>query len=252
MKRYLPLCLLLFCVPLVANAASDPVLDKFAQRYFGWHDLCADLQLEVEHDDGERTGSANACVMLDKDMGYMRMTIESPHVMKGTVLISHVTKDGKRKQWLYMLATRRAIQIASHKAEQPFLGTDFTYVDLSLNLLDPAQLTPAGKGSCDHDPCRAYDIRSNKNEYLRRIWLMEDSGALDHVDIFDQGKKIKVLEVEDEARVGKYYLPSKLEMTNLSTGGETTVKWSNAKLDQGLKVDYFDPTTLAPASGRPH
>ncbi len=187
---------------LSGNANADNLADKFKQRYLGWKDFCAVLDLKItSRSGGERDGQSKACVMRESDdQGYLRITVLAPLGAKGTEILSHVLSGGERKQWLYIPATKRASPVNDSRAESPFLGTDLSFVDLGVNLVDPEEMQKTGEGDCDGQTCLAYDIEPRPGELRRQAWLIEATGALHHVDIYDGDKVIKRLTVGKETQ----------------------------------------------------
>lgn len=249
MKRFLLLCLLLWTG---AAAAADPVLEKFEDRYLGWDDLCAVLEMLVKtRSGGEREGQAKTCVYIDdEDVGLLRVIVQKPLGARGTEILSHVEEGGDRKQWLYMPATKKPIEVDDARNEQPFLGTDFSYVDLSLNLIDADELEPATTGDCDGKPCTAFDIPPREGEFERRVWLITDTGALHHVEARQGEDLVKRMDIGEETQSESgYWLPSQVTMHSLRTGSSTTVQYKDIEFDTGLDRDYFDPDKVYSKGG---
>lgn len=237
----------------VSGMAADPVLEKFEKRYLGWKDLCAVLAMKVTtRSGGEREGEAKTCgLMNEDDSGRLRVRVLAPLGARGTEILSHIEAGGDRKQWLYMPATKRPIPVEDSRSEQPFLGTDFSYVDLSINLIDPETLKPSGTGQCGEAACTAFDIPPREGEYKRRAWLMTETGALHHVDVLDGEEIVKRLDIGAETQGEQgYWLPSEVKMQNLRTGSHTEVKYTEIEFDTGLDADYFDPKKIYNKGGR--
>lgn len=237
----------------LSSLAADPVLRKFEKRYLGWKDVCAVLDMQIVSRNGkERDGKARTCLMVDsKDRGYLRVRILEPLGARGTEILSNVDDDGNRKQWLYIPASKRATPIDDKRAEQPFLGTDFTFVDLGLNLIDADDLKAVETGQCDGEACSAFDLPAREGEHHRRLWLITETGAMHHADISDgNGKKLKRMDIGAEQRgQGNYWIPSEVTMNNLTTGSKTIVSWQDIEFDTDLEKDYFDASEIYGTGG---
>lgn len=244
--------MLLACLAISGQAWAETLADRFEKRYLGWKDFCAVLDLTItSRSGGERTGKSRACVLRESDeQGYLRVTVLAPVGAKGTDILSHVTSGGERKQWLYIPATKRATPVNDKRAESPFLGTDLSYVDLGVNLVDPEEMKQSGKGDCDGQPCLAYDIEPRPGEYRRQAWIVEATGALHHLDVYDGDKVVKRLTVGKETQSeGGYWLPTSVTMENLRSGSATTMSYSEIKFDTGQKPADYDPAKLYGSGG---
>ena len=99
MKRQYLLLTVLLSMAISNNAFADNLADKFEQRYLGWKDFCAVLDLKItSRSGGERDGQSKVCVLREaNDQGYLRVTVLAPLGAKGTEILSHVLSGGERK-----------------------------------------------------------------------------------------------------------------------------------------------------------
>lgn len=252
MKRQYLLLTVLLSFGFCGNSWADNLADKFEQRYLGWQDFCAVLDLKItSRSGGQREGQSKACVLReDEDQGYLRVTVLAPLGAKGTEILSHVLGGGERKQWLYIPATKRASPVNDSRAESPFLGTDLSFVDLGVNLVDPEEMEKTGEGDCDGQPCLAYDIEPRPGEFRRQAWLIEASGALHHVDVYDGEKAVKRLTIGKETQSEEgYWLPTEVKMENLRSGSATTMAYRDIQFDMGQKAEDYDPKKIYGSGG---
>ncbi|MDX1496004.1 MAG: outer membrane lipoprotein-sorting protein [Salinisphaeraceae bacterium] len=246
------LALTLALLLMSATALAESLADRFEARYLGWTDFCAILDLTVtSRSGGQRLGEAEACVFRpSNDTGYLRAKVLAPIGAKGIEIISHVKQGEERKQWLYSPATKRATPVNDSRAESPFMGTDLSYVDLGINLMDPEDMKKTGSGDCDGKPCVAYDIEPREGEYRRQAWLIEATGALHRVDIYDGDKQIKRMSLGDETQSEEgFWLPSSVTVENLRTGSKTELRYKEIDFNQGHKAAEYDPDELYGTGG---
>ncbi|MCK4514939.1 MAG: outer membrane lipoprotein-sorting protein, partial [Spirochaetaceae bacterium] len=59
------------------------------------------------------------------------MIFHSPASVEGTRFLTIAKDDGVDDQWIYLPALRRVRRIAASERDSEFMGTDFTYSDLS-------------------------------------------------------------------------------------------------------------------------
>ncbi len=140
--------------------------------------------------------------------------------------------------YLYLPAFGKERRIASSAKNQKFAGTDFSYDDMESKSYSEKyipkllkteanvfvlELTP--KSSSDYSKII---INTNKTNYYPELMEYYDKG----------GNKIKVAKYTFK-KVGKYWNPSEIEMTDLKTNHKTKMQMSDVKYDTGLTDDDF-------------
>jgi len=148
--------------------------------------------------------------------------------------------------YLYLPAFRRVRRIASSVKNENFMGTDFTYEDMSQSKYQEdykpkliketdsqyvLELTPRPGADVSYGKLVAYIDKSNY--MIRKVEFFDSDGNLLKILTFDKVKKIN-----------GYWIGTEVEMKTVKTGHRTILKLSKIQLDQGLKDSIFTERNL--------
>ncbi len=172
-----------------------------------------------------------------------------PAEVKGTGFLTWDRRGNRSDdQWLYLPALKKVKRIRAKEKSKNFLGTDFTYEDLAGRSTDEDEYEYLGDDLYRGSAC--YKVKAipkdGTTDYGNRIiWVDKKNWLLKRVEFFDrQGKRLKILEIPDHVRNGKYWTATTLIMENVSTGHKTLMKVLSVEYDQGLKDEIFTESFL--------
>ena len=74
---------------------------------------------------------SNKILELTEDGDKSMITFNSPRDVKGTSTLTFTHKVGDDDQWLYLPSIKRVKRISSSNKSGPFMGSEFSYEDLS-------------------------------------------------------------------------------------------------------------------------
>lgn len=131
-----PLCALIsvFSQPVIADSAKGLEIAKERKlRDKGWQDSLASTEMILKNARGDTSirqmRIKSLEVASDGDKG---LTIfDEPRDVKGTAFLTHSHIEGADDQWLYLPALKRVKRISSRNKSGPFMGSEFSYEDLS-------------------------------------------------------------------------------------------------------------------------
>ena len=69
------------------------------------------------------------------------MVFDEPRDVKGTALLTHAHKQEADDQWLYLPALKRVKRISSSNRSGSFMGSEFSYEDLTTKHTQPVSYT---------------------------------------------------------------------------------------------------------------
>lgn len=187
------------------------------------------------------------------DQRYL-ITFDAPADVRGMGFL--VWKYAKKEddRWLYFPALKAVKRVAADDKRSSFVGSDFTYEDISGRDLDEEQHTllkqePVGDRT-------AYVVESKPKSpatYAKRVsWIDQERWLPLKEEYYDTEGKLqrtfKADKVEDVA--GRWTITSR-SMVNAQTGHRTEVVFKSVRYDAGLAEDLFaerslrNPPTLA-------
>ncbi len=258
LERVVWVCLL--SVGLSINAYAE-VLDakvkglEIAQqvdlRDRGWGDTSAELTMELSN----KHGNTSARTMTIKTLevagdGDKNLTVfNEPRDVKGTAFLSLSHTLTPDQQWLYLPALKRVKRIASVNKSGPFLGSEFSFEDLSsfeVEKFDYEYLRDDvhnGEAVFVVKYTPLYEYSGYKYE---EVWIDKAEYRMQRIDYFDRkGSPLKTLLYNDYKQyLDQYWRASQLVVKNEQTGKMTTLDWNDYQFRAGLTDNDFNQSTL--------
>ncbi|NOZ03009.1 MAG: outer membrane lipoprotein-sorting protein [FCB group bacterium] len=166
-----------------------------------------------------------------------------PPDVRGIGFLNWNYRNGKDEQWLFLPALGRVKRIAGRDRSGSFMGTDFTYEDLSSRNIDDDDYTLVGEDTLSGLPCYvvAGIPKNKKSIYSKRVaWIDKNNWLIKKIEFYDRkGKLLKVLTIPRHEKKGLYWLVPEMTMENVQTKHRTIMEMSAVKFDTGLKDEYF-------------
>ena len=169
------------------------------------------------------------------------MEFLTPSDVKGTKFLSyeHVNKDDD--QWLYLPALKRVKRIASRNKSGAFMGSEFSYEDLSAFNVKKYKyeagdaLAKNGVYVLTSRPVSKY------SGYTKLISTIDAKTFLiKKVAYYDRKKElIKVAKFGKYRDFGGVYRIGSIEMKNVQNDKTTRLEWSDQKIKVGLRAKDF-------------
>jgi outer membrane lipoprotein-sorting protein len=148
--------------------------------------------------------------------------------------------------YVYMPEFKKVRRVAAHVRNQGFLGSEFTYDDMTQVKLSPffeAQLH-GKKGNLTTLLLTAK--KGVQTDYSKLEVIIDGSkGGVTEIRYFDgAGNHVRTQVREDWKKVGGKTIPTRVSMKNLKTGDVTQITLSNILVDQGVDDSKFSRRTL--------
>lgn len=178
------------------------------------------------------------------------ITFLSPADVKGTKLLTHEKLDRDDDQWLYLPALKRVKRIASKNKSGSFMGSEFSYEDISSQSIEKYTYTgDATKTSCESKSkeCWQYErIPTDEySGYTKQIVQVDTSDYTVHkIDYYDRKKELLKTALFQNHQIDGVWRYQQIHMKNLQTRKETILAWQNEKLKNGLGEQDFSKRML--------
>jgi outer membrane lipoprotein-sorting protein len=192
----------------------------------------------------------------DDQNGNSRTMIEfgSPASVKGTRFLTMDRGNGTSDQWIYLPALRKTRRIQSGEGGGSFMGTDFSYDDISLTSRDSADDTHTllRQESLNGNAC--YVIQSVPKgdfQYSKTItWVDTAKSFIYKIELYDKkGALVKVLEMSNfQNRQGRD-TPLDMKISTVAAGTSTTIRMTKVEYDMNIPESLFSTRYLE--TGRP-
>ena len=177
------------------------------------------------------------------------MVFESPRDVKGVAILSFSHKTSSDDQWLYLPALKRVKRIASKNKSGPFLGSEFTFEDLSSQEIE----------KYSYRFLRDENLNAKPNHVIERIPLDPYSGYTKHIDWIDkENYLVQKVEYYDRKSfhlktgtfsdykqyVNKIWQASSMEMVNHQNKKKTVLIFKEIAYSTGLSEKDFSQNSL--------
>ncbi|WP_347330762.1 outer membrane lipoprotein-sorting protein [Marinimicrobium locisalis] len=273
MHRKMALFPLILAALLATPAASDTgtadrgreLAEALDTKDKGYQDAVAKLTMIIRNSAGEETRRELTVKTLEQtnDGDYSLMRFEFPADIRGTTLLTQPNHDGEDRQWLFMPSINRVKRISSRNKSGPFVGSEFSFEDLSDHSVDDYEYQLLGKADCalslnnkDHEERR----KNIQCERLERIPKDKYSGYSKEILSVDP-EHYRIVKIQYYDRKGsllkvfstyrfklfdnEYWRPLKVEMSNVQTGKTTELHYDKLTFGTGLNNSDFHRSALS-------
>lgn len=174
----------------------------------------------------------------------------SPADVKGTGLLIFDYKDKEDNIWLYMPALRKNRRIVSSERAKSFMGSEFSYADMSPPVLDDFTYSIQGEETIENEVCWKIEmVPKNEdlvydNGFSKKItWIGKDDYVIRKADYYDPDgdleKKLEVLEVKNLDMENNKYRPTHMIIHNVQNGRKSIIKVKEIVFNPDVKDEYF-------------
>lgn len=188
--------------------------------------------------------------MPDESVGDKSLIIFSkPADVNGTALLSHAKILEPDNQWLYLPALKRTKRISSKNKSGPFVGSEFSFEDITGQELNKYQYKwlkaePCGESTCD--VIERYPLYKNSG-YTKQIgWVSQANSQPIKIEYYDRkGQLLKTQKLSNyKLYNNKFWRALLITMTNEQTHKSTDLIFSDFTFDVGLNEGDFVKGTL--------
>ncbi len=189
------------------------------------------------------------------------MKFRKPASVKGTGFLTWEHKDKDDDQWLYLPAFKKIRRISGSEKHKSFMGTDFSYNDMTLPHPNKFVHKLLGEENMDGSDCHKIESihktytddaaykNQKKYQYSKSIsWVRKDNYMVIKSKMFDKkGREYKQFQAQDIKKINGIWTAHLLKMENLKDKHRTVLTMSKIKYNTGLKDSFFSQRQLKKA-----
>ena len=249
----LKLILFLWLICIYAYATTNEEVAKKNETVMsGFQDSTSDMYMTLINASGQKRQRKMKMSVLEKEGGDKSlMEFLSPADVKGTKFLSysHIEKDDD--QWLYIPALKRIKRIASKNKSGAFMGSEFSYEDLSTMDVDKYSYSGDAK-KVNYKGKESYKgertPKSSNSGYSKQIFWIDTKNFLTlKVDYYDRKHALfKTATFLDYKKISGIWRVGKMIMKNHQNDKKTILVWKNERIKNGLKEKDFHKRILRP------
>ena len=211
----------------------------------GFQDAVSKMQMTLINARGqEKIRTMKMKVLEGEDEDKSLMEFLTPADVKGTKFLSYEHIDKDDDQWMYLPALKRVKRISSKNKSGAFMGSEFSYEDLSAfnvkkytykDELQEVMLNGVAMYKGESVPTSKY------TGYTKLItWMDKETFLVQKVEYYDRKRKLlKTSYFEDYKNFGGVYRIGKITMKNIQNDKTTILVWSDEKIKTGLSDKDF-------------
>lgn len=219
-------------LPLYAETASE-LLKKIEAKQNEARD--AEIQVRITTIDKDGTKKVKEGIIYQKGDEKRVFKFTSPADIRGLAILS----TGKDTRYIYLPEFKKVRRIAGHIKNQSFGGTDFTNDEIS-----------STKYSDDYEAVELKELGDVKilvlkrkegsdREFDRIVAEVTSDYIIKKAEMYKGDKVLKVLEVSNINRHGKYIIGERMVMKDLVKNHSTEMEFVKIEFDKGLEDDIF-------------
>ena len=222
---------------------------------FGDSEVAMTMVLRNRHGDESQRYFRTRVLELMDDGDKSLSIFERPADVRGTALLTHAHKVGDDDQWLYLPALERVKRISSSNKSGSFVGSEFSYEDLSSQEVEKYTYRWLRDEPCPGAPDLACWVTERfpvdaGSGYTRQVsWMDRDEFRPWKIEFYDRkDAHLKTLVFADyRLYLDRHWRAHLLSMVNHQTGKSTDLTFEDFAFAQGLTARDFDRRALSRA-----
>ena len=222
-----------------------------SERDDGFADFTAVMTMVLRDRQGrESVRQMRVKVLEEQEDGDKSLFVfDQPRDIQGTALLTHAHVNAPDDQWLYLPALKRVKRINAARRSGSFMGSEFSYEDMSSSQVDEyvyrfLRDEPCGQLACTVTEQVPLDKRSG---YSRKIvWRDADQLRTWKMELYDRkDSHLKTLTFENYRQyAGRYWRAEQQTMENHLTGASTVLQWNEFSFGNNLQDSEFTRPAL--------
>lgn len=221
------------------------------KRDTGFKDSTVKLQMELKNKQGKtsqrhlRTKTLEVIGDGDKSLSIF----DKPTDIKGTAFLTYSHTIKADDQWLYLPALKRVKRISSKNKSGPFMGSEFSYEDISSQEVDKytyKYIKDEVLDGINYFVVERYPTYKNSGYSRQVAWINKQEYRPKKIVFYDRKNALlKTLIYKDYKQyLGKYWRADIMQMNNHQTAKSTELSFKDYKFNTGITAKKFTRNSL--------
>ena len=253
------LALACFSVPIAHALAQEEspeekglrIAHEASARNDGFKDFTAEMTMVIRDRHGRESVRQMRFKVLEvpEDGDKSLFVFDKPPDVRGTALLTHAHINAQDDQWLYLPALKRVKRINAAKRSGSFMGSEFSYEDMSSVEVEEYTYKYLRDEPCGALNCTVIEQTplDKKSGYSRKL-VWQDTIELRtwKMELYDRkGSHLKTLTLADyRPFLDRYWRAGEQTMVNHLTGASTVLEWTNFQFQTNLADSEFTRAAL--------
>lgn len=173
-----------------------------------------------------------------------------PNDIRGTGFLQIEHIESEDDQWIYLPALKKSRRLVANNKKDSFVGSDFSYGDISLPKVDAYQHEMLRSELLDNHDCFVIQsvpandtVKANSGYSKKLTWVRKDSFLEAKVDYYDlSGRLLKTQRITDHTLVEpdtQRWFALHREMSNHQTGHKTVLSFEKTEAGVNAPDEMF-------------
>lgn len=220
-------------------------------RETGFKDSIAEMTMTLKNKQGQSSVREVRVKTLevegDGDKGLS--IFDKPNDIKGTASLTYSHALEPDEQWLYLPALKRVKRISSKNKSGPFMGSEFSYEDISSQEVEKYTYKYIKDETINGIDCfviERYPAYKHSGYTRQQAWVNKQQYRPEKIVFYDRKNSLlKTLEYSDYKQyLDKFWRADSMHMVNHQTGKSTLLSWRNYSFKTGLDEKDFSRNSL--------
>jgi uncharacterized protein len=215
--------------------------------------LKAETTMVLINDRGQKRERKNTTIIKLQPNGVdskFLVRFSAPADIKGTGFLQIEHSEGDDDQWIYLPALKKSRRLVANNKKDSFVGSDFSYGDISLPKVDLYRHTLVRSERTNDIDCYVIEsipvndaVRANSGYSRKLAWIRSDNFFEQKVEYYDLGGRL--LKTQQVDRIQKVdveknrWFAQHREMINHQTGHRTVIDGDNLDANPVIGDDLF-------------
>ncbi len=179
----------------------------------------------------------------------------SPADVKGTGFLTFDYENRDDDMWLYLPALRKTRRIISSEKSKNFMGSEFSYSDMSFPSIDDFNYKSVGTETAGDEKCWKIEIlpkdddRADEYGFSKKtVWIAKKDNVIRKAVYYDLTgelhKKLTVKNIRLIDTAGEKYRAMHMTMINIQNNRKSILEVQKIKFNPHVKNSYFSSRYL--------
>ena len=233
-----------------APSADKIVAHSLATFYYSGEDQRTRVSMRLINPHGKER--IREMTLLRKNLGAVGeqryyIYFHQPSDVKGTAFMVWKYPAREDDRWIFIPAINLVRRIAADDKRSSFVGSDFTYEDVSGRDVEDEAHTLLGEETLNGRPVyRVESVPKAKVDYARRVALIDRERGLplkeEYYDM--RGELLRTFSADEVREVSGHWTVTRRSMRDAQSGHRTEVVYEEIEYDVGLTEDLFSERYL--------
>jgi len=248
------IAVLIFAAPAWAEDASAIMEKAHLASYYAGDDGKAKVHMEIINPDGGKRIREFTILRKDVSEGgdqWFFIYFRKPNDVRDMTFLVKKHPKADDDRWLFIPSIKMVKRIAASDARSAFVGSDYTYEDISGR--HPSEDVAEFIGEEELNGRKTWVIKNTprtplKDYAWRKTWVDQATYLVLKESYYDEaGKEVRRFTNDEIKQVDGFWIGIAGTMENLELDHKTTVRFSDVKLNVGIPDRVFTERSLKSA-----